>query len=240
MKKFFDYFDERYRQSVLSKPATQDGPVITISRLTGCDGRLVAEHVVEFLNLNYGISKWKWVDKDVIYKIAAELNTDSQRVETFYKGSEQSNLSEMIMAFSGSFVTDLRVKKAIKDVVLSMCKEGYLVLVGRGGVSIAREITNALHIRLVAPLYWRVENIMKKKKIGIEAAEEFVVDTDEKRFNLIQTFLDKKSLNMDYLFDATINREFFGPDEVADLIVSMYDKKLCRLNPEKRVRHSIV
>jgi len=60
------------------------------------------------------------------------------------------------MAFSGGFVSDLRVKKAIRDVVLSMCKEGYIVLVGRGGVSIANEIADALHIRLIAPFYWRV------------------------------------------------------------------------------------
>lgn len=240
MQKFFDYFDERYRQSVLSKPAGQEGPVITISRQTGCDARLVAEHVVEYLNRNYGITKWKWVDKDVIYKIAAELNTDPQRVESIFKGKELSNLSEMIMAFSGSFITDSRVKKAIKDVVLSICKEGHIVIVGRGGVSIAREISNSLHIRMVAPLYWRVENIMKKMNMDIEAAEEYVVDTDEKRYNLIQTFLDKKSLNMDYLFDATINREFFGIPETAELIVSMYDKKLCRLLAEKRKRKSII
>jgi cytidylate kinase len=240
MQKFFDYFDERYRQTVLSKPAGQDGPVITISRQTGCDARLVAEHVVEYLNRNYSVTKWKWVDKDIIYRIAAELNTDTQRVESIFKGRELSNLSEMIMAFSGSFVTDSRVKKAIRDVVLSICKEGYIVLVGRGGVSIAREIPNSLHVRLVAPLYWRVENVMKKKNMDIEAAEEFVVDTDEKRFNLIQTFLDKKSLNMDYLFDATINREFFGIPETAELIVSMYDKKLCRLVAEKRKRKLII
>ena len=69
------------------------------------------------------------------------------------------------MAFSGGFISDLRVKKAIKDVVLSMCKEGYIILVGRGGVSIARNITDALHIRLVAPFEWRVDNVKKKKEM---------------------------------------------------------------------------
>lgn len=226
MKKFFDYFDTRYRESILNKSTPNDGPVITISRQTGCDARQVAEKLVENLNARLGVPKWKWVDKDIIYKIAAELNTDALRVENFYKGIELSNVSEMIMAFSGNFVTDLRVKKAIKDVVLTMCREGFLVIVGRGGVSIAREITDALHIRLVAPFYWRVENVMKKKNIDIEAAEEFVVDNDEKRFNLILTFLDKKPLNIDYLFDATLNRNAFAINETAELIAVMYDKKV--------------
>jgi cytidylate kinase len=234
MKKFFDYFDDRYRESVMNKPPSEDGPVITISRQTGCDARQVAENVVDNLNRRYGITKWKWIDKDIIYKIAEELNTDAQRVENFYKGIELSNVSEMIMAFSGNFVSDLRVKKAIKDVVLAMCKEGYLVLVGRGGVSIAHNISDSLHIRLVAPFYWRVENMMKKKNIDIEAAEKFVVDSDEKRFNLIQTFLDKKPLNIDYLFDATLNRNSFTIQETAEFITSMYEKKISRQIAERK------
>ena len=239
MEKFFDYFDARHRESILNKPPSQDGPVITLSRLTGCDARQVAAILVEELNQKFGISKWKWVDKDIIYAIARELNTDTQRVENFYNGIELSNISEMIMAFSGGFVTDLRVKKAIKEVVLAMCKEGHIILVGRGGVSIANEIADALHIRLIAPFYWRVENVMKKKAFDIETAEEYVVNTDEKRFALIRTFLDKKPLNIDYLFDATINRSSFTIKEIAELIISMYEKKVCRQISERKKSNKI-
>jgi len=240
MEKFFDYFDDRYRQALLNQPASEDGPVITISRLTGCDARQVAEHVVEILNRRAGTKRWRWVDKDIIYAIAKELNTDAQRIENFYKGIELSNLSEMIMAFSGGFVSDLRIKKAIRDVVLSICKSGFIVIVGRGGVSIASEIRNALHIRLVAPFYWRVESVMKKKQMSIEKAEEYVVETDEKRYNLIRTFLDKKPVNIDSLFDATLNRKAFTISETSDLIVSMYEKKLGNSVSEKKIRESMI
>ncbi len=234
MEKFFDYFDGRYRESVLSKTGADEGPVITISRQTGCDARQIAENVVDNLNRKAGTNKWKWVDKDIIYAIAKELNTDSQRVENYYKGMELSNMSEMIMAFSGGFVSDERVKKAIKDVVMSMCKDGYIVLVGRGGVSLARNIADSLHVRLIAPFYWRVENVMKKKEMEIESAEEYVVDTDERRHNLITTFLEKKSVNIDFLFDVTINRFSFNIYECADLIVSMYEKKIGRQIAERK------
>jgi cytidylate kinase len=234
MKKIYDYFDERYRESVLSKPPADDGPVITIARLTGCDARQVAEIVVDSLNRIHGTSRWHWIDKDIIYAIARELNTDAPRIESFYEGQVTSDISEMIKAFSGGFVTSQRVKKAMKDVVLSMAKEGYLVLVGRGGASIAKDIADALHIRLIAPFYWRVENVMKKKGLTLEAAEGYVIDTDEKRFNLIQTFLDKKSVNIDHLFDATVNRSSFTIKEIADLIVNMYEKKSNRVKAEHR------
>jgi cytidylate kinase len=233
MEKFFDYFDERYRESVLSGPASDDGPVITISRLTGCDAREVASGIVEKLNNKFGTSKWKWVDKDIIYAIAKDLNIDTQRIENFYAGIKLSNLSEMIMAFSGGFVSDLRVKKAIKDVVLSICKEGFVVLVGRGGVSIAHDIKDAMHVKLVGPFYWRVDNVMKKKKMDLEAAEKYVIETDEKRHELIQTFLDKKSKNTEALFDVTINRLSFSIAETSDLIVSMYETKVMKQMAER-------
>jgi cytidylate kinase len=139
------------------------------------------------------------------------------------------------MAFSGGFVSDLRVKKAIRDIVLSMCKEGYIVLIGRGGVSIAQSIKNSLHIRLIAPFYWRVENIMKRKGMNIEAAEEFVLEADKNRFALIQTFLDKKSLLIDHLFDATINRSSFTPQEISEMILTMFEKKVLRPKTELKI-----
>jgi cytidylate kinase len=239
MEKFFDYFDERYRDSILKGPASEDGPVITISRLTGCDARETAACVVDYLNIKYGTTKWRWVDKDIIFAIAKELNIDTQRVENFYKGFKLSNLSEMIMAFSGGFVTDLRVKKAIRDVVMSICKEGHVVLVGRGGVSIASDIKDALHIKLVAPFYWRVGNVMKKKNMDKATAEKYILDTDEKRSELIKTFLDKKTENIDSLFDATVNRVSFSVQETAELVVSMYDRKVEKRLAEKKKIKSV-
>lgn len=239
MDKFLNYFDGRHRDSMLNKPGSEAGPVITLSRLTGCDARQIGAVLVDNLNRKYETTKWRWVDKDIIYAIAKELNTDSMRVENFYKGIELSNLSEMIMAFSGGFVSDMRIKKAIKDVVLAMCKEGYIVLIGRGGVSIAQEISDALHIRLIAPFYWRVANIMKKMNMEIGVAEEYVLEMDKNRFNLILAFLDKKPLNIDYLFDATINRKSFSIPEISALILSMYEKKVYKQIAERKKRTGV-
>lgn len=202
------------------------GPIITLSRQTGCDAVAVARKLVSNLNRKYGTDRWHWVDKEVLMNAARKLETDTHRVESYIRGNELSGLSEMIMAVSGSFVSDMKVKKVIRDVVLSICKEGYVVLVGRGGVSISRPVLKSLHVRLVAPFYWRVENIMKKKQMDIEEAEEFVVDTDEKRYNLILNFLDKKPLNLDYLFDVTINRSSYSIEQIAQMITLLYEKRI--------------
>ncbi len=214
---------------MLGRPIDQTGPVITISRLTGCDGREVAAALVALLNLRHNTNKWKWIDKDIIYHAAHELKTDTNRVETYYQGMTMNDMSEMIMAFSGTFVSDSSVKKAIREVVLSIAREGHAVIIGRGGVAITRDMTNALHIRLVAPLYWRVENVMKKKGMIIEKAEEYVVETDEKRNKMIVSFLDKKPQTIDYLFDSTLNRSSFSIDQLSALILDMYEAKLGKI-----------
>lgn len=229
VKKIFDYFDTRYRAEMLGRPADQSGPVITISRLTGCDGREVAAALAALLNLRQNTNKWRWIDKDIIYHAAHELKTDTNRVETYYQGMTMNDMSEMIMAFSGTFVSDSSVKKAIREVVLSIAREGHAVIIGRGGVAITRDMTNALHIRLVAPLYWRVENVMKKKGMIIEKAEEYVIETDEKRNKMILSFLDKKPQAIDYLFDSTLNRSSFSIDQLSALILEMYEAKLGKI-----------
>jgi len=229
VKKIFDYFDTRYRAEMLGRPVDQTGPVITVSRLTGCDGREVAAALAALLNLRHNTNKWKWIDKDIIYHAAHELKTDTNRVETYYQGKTMNDMSEMIMAFSGSFVSDSSVKKAIREVVLSIAREGHAVIIGRGGVAITRDMINALHIRLVAPLYWRVENVMKKKGMIIEKAEEYVIETDEKRNKMIVSFLDKKPQTLDYLFDATLNRSSFSIDQLSAFILDMYEAKLGNL-----------
>ncbi|MCK7534555.1 MAG: cytidylate kinase-like family protein [Marinilabiliales bacterium] len=226
MNKIFDYFDTRYRAEMLGRPVDQTGPVITISRLTGCDGREVAAELVAQLNLRYKTNRWKWIDKDIIYHAAHELKTDTQRVETYYQGLGMTDFSQMIMAFSGSYVTDSSVKKAIREVVLSIARDGYAVIIGRGGVAITSGMANALHVRLMAPIYWRVQNVMKKKGMIIEKAEEYVIQTDEKRHKLIVDFLDKKTQSIDYLFDVTLNRSSFTLEQISSLIMTMYETKL--------------
>jgi cytidylate kinase len=226
VKKIFDYFDTRYRAETLGRPIDQTGPVITISRLTGCDGREVAAELVAQLNMRFNTNRWKWVDKDIIYHAAHELRTDTHRIETFYQGYGMTDISQMIMAFSGSFVTDSSVKKAIREVVLSIARDGYSVIIGRGGVAITHAMANALHVRLVAPMYWRVKNVMKKKGMIIEKAEAYTVETDEKRHKLIVDFLDKRPLSIDHLFDVTMNRSSFTIEQISSLIMTMYESKL--------------
>jgi cytidylate kinase len=215
----FKYFENRYQEANnrLNLP-NKFGPVITISRQAGCEAKKLASLLVDELNRETSHHPWKWVDKEVLEESARELNLNQTKIEHFFEGHEKSVLADIFESFSHSYVNDVKIKNTIKDVILSLCRQGHIVLVGRAGAAILQEKPNVLNVRVTAPFYWRVETIMKNRQIGIEEAEEWAIDTDEKRHKLFYTFLDKQPGNLDYLFDVTLNRQSFSIHQSAEII----------------------
>ncbi len=222
----FQYFENRYQEATnrLSSPS-KFGPVITLSRQSGCEAKEIAQQLVNELNINNHGVPWTWVDKEILEKSANELNLSKSKIEHFYEGHEKSKFIDMFISFSKSYVNDLKIKNTIRDIILSVCKQGNIILVGRAGAAILQDKPKVLNIRLTAPFFWRIDTIMKNKNFNIEDAEEWAIDTDEKRHKLFYTFLEKQPVNLDYLFDATINRKTFSTREATKIILELAKTK---------------
>jgi len=215
----FEYFENRYKEAKnkLDLPKSF-GPIITLSRQSGCEAKKIANQLVIELNNNNSGKPWSWVDKEILEKSAKELNLSHSKLKHFYEGHEKSQFIDMFIAFSRSHVNDMKIKNTIRDIILSICKQGNIILVGRGGAAILQDKPNVLNIRLTAPFFWRIETIMKNKNWNIGEAEEWAIDTDEKRHKLFYNFLEKQPVNLDFLFDASINRKNFSISETSDII----------------------
>ena len=81
---------------------------------------------------------------------------------------------------------------------------------------------------------------MRKKEMSKDIAQKFVIDTDEKRDDLIRTFMDKKVKNIESLFDVTLNRQTFSIPVIADLVVSMYSRKIMEEKAEREKIKSLL
>lgn len=218
----FKYFENRYNEANSKiKSPTKYGPIITISRQSGCEAKLISKILVEKLNAKSNKKAWRFVDKEILEQSAKELNLSESKIAHFYEGHESSSFIDMFVSFSKSFVNDIKIKNTIRDIVNTLCLQGPLILVGRAGAAILQDKKNTLNIRLTAPFYWRIDTIMKNRTCSIETAEEWAIDTDEKRHKLFYTFLEKQPCNLDYLFDATINRQHFSAEQSADIILHL-------------------
>lgn len=222
----FKYFENRYNEAnSKNNPQKKFGPIITLSRQSGCEAKLIAEILVKKLNAKTNSEPWRFIDKEILEQSAKELNLSQSKISHFYAGKETSTFIDMFVSFSKSYVNDMKIKNTIRDIVNSLCTQGPLVLLGRAGAAILQDKPNTLNIRLTAPFYWRIETIMKNKKCSIGTAEEWAIDTDENRHKLFYTFLEKQPCNLDYLFDATLNRQNFSAEQTADIIMQLAEHK---------------
>jgi cytidylate kinase len=210
---------------VAKKSATPvAGPVITISREVGCNGVKLANLIVARLNSQKLKTNWKVVSKEVFYESAIQLKMDPEQVRKTLQQSERFTFEEMIKAFSDkNYKSELTIGKTMKGVILQIATDGFCIIVGRAGHIIAKDIKNALHIRLVAPLDYRINTIMQNNNLNREEAIGFILRVDNERMAFRKAIFKEDPQHE--LFDINFNRAAFSDEEIVDLIEFAATKK---------------
>lgn len=215
------YLKERYQERNLSHP--DPGPVITISREAGCPGKKVAQRLTEILNeyLKQKNQKesWKWVGKEVFNEAAKELELEPEEVQKVFK--EKRNVVDEFLSSQAQkfYKNDRIVRKTIGDVIRSMANDGHVIVLGRGGVAITKDIPRSLHIYLEGPLEWRASLISEKNCCSLSEAIKFAQETDNRRVQYREYFHGKGT---DYTwFDIKFNCMSFEAEDIAQAIFNV-------------------
>lgn len=200
------------------------GPVITISREVGCNGLKLANLIAKRLNAQRMISEWKVLSKEVFYQSAKELDLEPEKVRRIFKQSDKYVFDEILKAFNNKqYKSERRIIKTVSDVVRSFAIDGFSIIVGRAGHLIAKDIQCALHIRLVAPLEYRINTIMENNGLNREEAKAFIKKVEQERISFRKAICEGKLI--EEMFDITINRATFTDDQILDIIEYSFDKK---------------
>jgi cytidylate kinase len=196
---------------------TVPGPVITISREVGCNGVKLANQIAEYLNSKNQGTNWKVISKEVFYQSAKELKMHPDQVRKTLHQTEKFTFDDILKAFSDkNYKTDITIRKTMKRVILQIASDGFCIIVGRAGHIIAKGIKNALHVRLVAPLEYRINTIIQNKNFNREDAISFIERVEKERTQFRKSILKDNPTNE--MFDITINRNAFGDKEIIELI----------------------
>lgn len=198
------------------------GPVITISREYGCRAKKLAAALALALNKqdNSAADKWQWVGKEIIEKSAQELHLKTQLINEIASSEETGIIEDILLTFSNKYYPgDLKIKKTIGDIIQSYAAAGHVIIVGRGGVSVCKNIKNSLHIALTAPLEWRINDVSRRQKISLEAAEKKIKSIDYKRKQLREHFAGK-TLNAS-IFDVVYNYMTCSEEEIIFSVIKM-------------------
>ncbi len=200
------------------------GPVLTISREVGCNGVKLAQLLANRLNSQKLQANWKVISKEVFHESAKELKMDPEQVRKILQQSEKFTFEEMIKAFYDKhYKSDLTIGKTMKGVILQIATDGNCIIVGRAGHIIAKDIKNALHIRLIAPLDYRINTIMQNNLLTQKEAINFIQQVDKERMAFRKAILKEDPQNE--IFDITFNRAAFNDEQMVDLIEFAASKK---------------
>ncbi len=214
------YLIERHKESF--KPACEPGPVVTISREMGCAGTQVTQLLVNELNSRYEFKNgdpWKWVGKEEIQEAAARtLNLPPEEISYVLEAKKKTMMDDILQSFSNKYYkSDRIIRKTVKEVIRSIACHGRVVILGRGGVAITRDISRSLHVNLEAPLEWRTARISQKLDIEPQSAESYILEIDRKRAEFRDYFGGE---NTDYTrSDLSFNSMTLSIKEIVEIII---------------------
>lgn len=222
------YLEERHQEPEKEDDYGEPGPVVTISRQFGCSGKFLADKLAFRLNEakrgDTAKGKWDVVSKEILEQSAKELELHPSQIEYVFKYEKKSAIDEILGALSSKYYkSDRRIKNTIKKMIYTFGVKGNAIILGRGGESITKDIEKSLHVRLIAPIPWRVEVIKERFKYGNKEARDYIMDIDKKRQELREEIAGKEV--DDALYDVIFNAESFSCDEMADMVIGIMEMK---------------
>jgi cytidylate kinase len=210
------------------KKASEGGPVLTISREYGCPAKRLAGMLTTALNRveieRFSKHRWKWIGKEILEESAKELNLKPDMVRSIITEHEPGLLDDIVLSLSHKYYPgDVKIKRTFGSVIRTFAEEGHVVIVGRGGASITRDIPRSLHIKLHAPMEWRVGRISENYKVSLEEAEKTIREIDHKR-QLIRDFFEGHKAE-DAIFDIILNYKTIPEEDQVALILKAMEQK---------------
>lgn len=212
------YFSRYIHTDIL--PPT-GGPVITISREYGCFAHEIADGLAEIINTKHdginGKPYWNIISKEILSRSAEELQTKPEKIEHIFDGKEMGFFEEVVgSVIKNYYVRNSAIIKTVKNVIRSYAWEGNAIIIGRASCVIAADIEKSLHVKLVAPLEYRIGRIAAKYNLNRREASEQVKQVDESRLAFLNFFTGTKP-EIEY-YDLMLNRSHFTKENIVDII----------------------
>jgi cytidylate kinase len=208
--------------------------VITISKEHGAGGKYLAEALARSLG-------YELVDKSLIIKVAQKAKVSAERVESFdqeqYRSVDKllSNIflanpavyslgsfdfpmvAPVGLAAEYEFFNSEKYIKLTQALLGDIYLKGNVVLVGRGGQVFLAGKPGCLHLRLCAPLEYRVQKVMEKSGLSEKEAADKIHARDKSRAAYIHDFYNRDWKDPG-LYHLVVNTQLVTEDKFIALV----------------------
>ncbi len=176
--------------------------VITVSRQVGSLGTEIARETARCLDYEY-------VDREKLEQLLKGFGFPEPEMEKF---------DEKKPPFWDSLSLERRkFLHATQAVLYDLASKGRVVIVGRGGQVLLKEVPGTLHLRIIAPFEKRVKRMVETGGFDDKQAARFLRQSDQDSFGYIQTFFHA---NWDdpSVYDLIINTADLSVETAAKII----------------------
>jgi cytidylate kinase len=203
------------------------GPLVTISRQYGCEANDVTIKLLTRINRHLetqsvNAKPWRYISKEIIEDASKELKLPLERLEKrVLQHQDKSGVMNQVFASLSTSrnLSDREIIQKVNEIIQTYAHDGRVIIVGRGGNALTRNIERSLHFRIFAPLEWRVEYVANKYQLSRMEAEEQVRVNDEERIKWVEHLTAKP---YDHCrFDLLLNRSTLNANEMVDTIFTL-------------------
>lgn len=201
--------------------------IITFSRAYGCGVRELGVNLAKKLGYHY-------FDKDIIPIIAKKIGKTKEQMEDHEDMKDV--ISDYVINIVSSRYTFLKKDTVnrqayienIKEVVLNLANQGNAIIIGRGSQCILQNYPNAIHIRIVADIDFRVEHLRKyhyMEPSGDMSIKGVIKKVDDSREKYLQVHFGK-DWDDPTLYHVVINRSKLSLQSAEKIILGIIETEV--------------
>lgn len=191
-------------------------PIITISRERGSRGSYLSKLVADKLD-------YQLIHRQIIDFIAKDSGVRHRLIESLDERIRSEIELWLEGLLRGKYLGERDYFVYLTKSVLAIAHHGKSVIVGRGANFILG-LKNGFHIRVVAPVEKRIENLMEYENLSKPEAKREIKLKDKERKDFIRNFFGK---DIDDLtsYDLILNSANFQMEEALALILKAFVSK---------------
>ena len=206
-------------------------PFITISRQAGTEAHALGRFIIMALaecddpDLKTG---WDLFDQKLCALIAQNKSLDADYDKLVNDGYREEGLRRMVYEMLIGNSQQYKIQKKVEEVIRLLARLGKVVIIGRAGFLIARDMPGAIHIRLIASMDYRIQDVMKHDNLSEEQAAKKIREIDSERALFIKNHhnFDIHDLSR---FDIVWNMDRIQTPEMVNTMAEMIHLRLKHL-----------
>lgn len=206
-----------YIHCQLQSPGGPGKPAVTLSRMTGSGGSVVAARLAHFLQeKTRSPCPWTVFDDNLVQKVLEEHHLP-ERLAEYMPENHKSMLEDTVEELLGLHPSSWTLVRQTHETIWHLASMGYVILVGRGANIITSRLPHVFHVRLVGSVEKRAKRLEGLFKLGPSAAVEFLQREDAGRRRYLKEHFDK-DVDDPLLYHLVVNTDAIPYEDAAALI----------------------